>query len=192
MVYQKEIWSTKKIRAWPKIPWDWTNFFLVDQKKEEIDWTIGRPRDWPKSHGRDLWSTNFFFGIPNIFLVNQIVFLVDQISERSGFEKFIMPIGLKGPGLKVWTQTVWGQWFLAVNHHIHKNWVPSILIHNFWLILIRMKKIFLFFEKKKFKIANSQYLFVKIYWIGPWVSKIEWCEGHWSGSTYTTITKPTS
>ena len=95
------------------------------------------------------WSTNFFFGIPNIFLVNQIVFLVDQISERSGFEKFIMPIGLKGPGLKVWTQTVWGQWFLAVNHHNHKNWVPSILIHNLWLILIRTKQ-------KKFKLADSK------------------------------------
>ena len=30
---------------------------------------------------------------------------------------------------------VWGEWFLAVNHHHHKNWVPSILIHNLWLIL---------------------------------------------------------
>ena len=30
-------------------------FFLVDQKKWEIDWTIGRPRDWPKPHGRDFW-----------------------------------------------------------------------------------------------------------------------------------------
>ena len=26
---------------------------LVDQKKWEIDWTIGQPRDWPKPHGRD-------------------------------------------------------------------------------------------------------------------------------------------
>ena len=43
----------KKIGDWPKIPWDWTKFFLVYQKKWEIDWTIGWPRDWPKPHGRD-------------------------------------------------------------------------------------------------------------------------------------------
>ena len=33
-------------------------FFLVDQKKWEIDWTIGRPRDWPKPHGRDYKPLN--------------------------------------------------------------------------------------------------------------------------------------
>ena len=26
--------------------------------------------------------------------------------------------------------------------------------------------------------------FVKISWIGPWFSKIDWCDGHWCGSTY--------
>ena len=35
-----------------------------------------------------------------------------------------------------------------------------------------------------FKIANSQYFFVKILWISRWVSRIDWCEGHWCGSTY--------
>ena len=44
---------TKNSREWTKKIWDWTNFFLVDQKKWEIDRTIGRPRDWPKPHGRD-------------------------------------------------------------------------------------------------------------------------------------------
>ena len=28
-----------------------------------------------------------------------------------------------------------------------------------------------------FKIANSQKIFVKISWIGPWVSRIDWCKG---------------
>ena len=38
-------------------------------------------------------------------------------------------------------------------------------------------------KKKFFKIANnSQNFFVKISWIGPWVSRINWCEGHWRGS----------
>ena len=62
LVYQNFFLVHQKIRSWPKkfrdspkIPWDWTNFFLVDQKKWEIDRTIGRPIDWPKPHGRDYW-----------------------------------------------------------------------------------------------------------------------------------------
>ncbi len=35
--------------------------------------------------------------------------------------------------------------------------------------------------------ANSQYFFMKISWIGPWVSRIDWCEGHWCGSTYMVV-----
>ena len=35
-----------------------------------------------------------------------------------------------------------------------------------------------------FKISNSQNLFAKTSEIGPWVSRIDWYEGHWCGSTY--------
>ena len=56
----------------------------------------------------------------------------------------------------------------------------------------------IFFWKKKiqnggfskwpfFKIDNSQKFFVKISWIGPWVSRIDWCEGHWCSSTYMVV-----
>ena len=34
-----------------------------------------------------------------------------------------------------------------------------------------------------FKIANSQKFIIKISQIGPWLSRIDWCEGHWCGST---------
>ena len=27
----------------------------------------------------------------------------------------------------------------------------------------------------------------KIFWIGPWVSRIGWCKGHWCGSTYLVV-----
>ena len=27
----------------------------------------------------------------------------------------------------------------------------------------------------------------KISWIGPWVSRIDWCEGHWFGTTYMAV-----
>ena len=51
----KKDW-TKNSREWTKKIWYWTNFSLVDQKKWEIDRTIGRPRDWPKPHGRDFYQ----------------------------------------------------------------------------------------------------------------------------------------
>ena len=40
-----------------------------------------------------------------------------------------------------------------------------------------------------FKIANSQICIVKILWIGPLVSRIDWCEGHWCSSTYIVVQK---
>ena len=59
------------------------------------------------------------------------------------------------------------------------------------------KKKFFFQEKKFkmadfskwpfFKIANSQNFFAKISQIGPWVSRIDWCEGHWCSSTYMVV-----
>ena len=45
LVDQFFFWSTKFIFSQPKKK-------LVDQKKWEIDRTIGRSRDWPKVHGR--------------------------------------------------------------------------------------------------------------------------------------------
>ena len=38
-----------------------------------------------------------------------------------------------------------------------------------------------------FKIANSQKFFVKISWIGHWVSWIDWCERHSCSSTYMVV-----
>jgi hypothetical protein len=38
-----------------------------------------------------------------------------------------------------------------------------------------------------FKISNSQKKFVKFSWICPWVSRIDWCEGHWCSSTYMVV-----
>ena len=35
--------------------------------------------------------------------------------------------------------------------------------------------------------ANSQYFFVKISGIGPWMCRIDWCEGHWCSSTYMVV-----
>ena len=55
--------------------------------------------------------------------------------------------------------------FLAVNHHNNKNWVPSILTHNLWLIFMGMKqkKIQNGRLKKKLSFSTSpKRLFVRI------------------------------
>ena len=47
------------------------------------------------------------------------------------------------------------------------------------------------FKKKSkwpsFNVAKCWAISVKISWIGPWVSRINWCEGHWCGSTYMVV-----
>ena len=70
------------------------------------------------------------------------------------------------------------------NQGKHQNFDPSILLYKFGLILMGMKQKKNFFLKKKiqngrlkkmmfFKIANSQYFFLKILWIRRWVSWID-------------------
>ena len=45
-----------------------------------------------------------------------------------------------------------------------------------------VKKLFNLFKLRQFSI-----FFAKFFWIGPWVSRIDWCEGHWHGSTYMVV-----
>ena len=35
--------------------------------------------------------------------------------------------------------------------------------------------------------VNSQFFFMKISWIGPWVGRIDWCEGHCCGLIYMVV-----
>ena len=95
-------------------------------------------------------------------------------------------------------QIRWQRLFWAENQGNHQNFDTSLLTYKCWLIFIAMKQKKNFFLKKKiqngqlkkrsfFKMANSQYLFVKNSWSGPWVSRIHWCEGHWYGSTYMAV-----
>ena len=96
-------------------------------------------------------------------------------------------------------QIRWQRVFWAGNQGIHQNFDKSLLTYKCWLIFMRMKqkKIF-FFEKKKFKMADSKKLsfsttpkswaiVAKISQIGPWVSRVDWCEGHQCDSTYMAV-----
>ena len=59
-----------------------------------------------------------------------------------GFQRVVV-IGSNGKRMSIYYTAswyVWREWFLAVNHHNHKNWVPFILIHNLWLIFMGMKQ----------------------------------------------------
>ena len=82
--------------------------------------------------------------------------------------------------------------FWAGNQGNHKNFDPSLILKKLWFVFIWRKQ-----KKKKkkikngqlkktefFKTTNSQFFFSKISWIGPWISRINWCEGHQCGSTY--------
>ena len=42
-------------------------------------------------------------------------------------------------------------------------------------------------KTKFFKSANSQNVFAKISQIGPWLSRIDWCEERWWGSMYVVV-----
>ena len=87
--------------------------------------------------------------------------------------------------------------FLETRENIKISTHPFYHINLGWFSWEWSKKKFFFFEKKIqngrlkkssfFKIANSQNFFVKISQMGPWVSRIEWCEGHWFGSTYMAV-----
>ena len=96
-------------------------------------------------------------------------------------------------------QIRWQRVFWAGNQGIHQNFDKSLLTYKCWLIFMRMKqKKKKFFLKKKIQngrlkkmsfssSANSQYFFRKISWIGPWVGRIGWCEGHWCSLTYMVV-----
>ena len=38
-----------------------------------------------------------------------------------------------------------------------------------------------------FQLCQFSIFFMKISWIGPWGSRIDWCKGHWCGSTYLVV-----
>ena len=86
--------------------------------------------------------------------------------------------------------------FWAGNQGNHQNFEKSLLSYKCWLIFVGMKT--KKNSKKKiqngrlkktevFNSPNSQYFFRKISWIGPWVNRINWCEGHWCSSTYMVV-----
>ena len=77
---------------------------------------------------------------------------------------------------------------IAYFHEPDSNWclrhqfcelfdVPSCRIRFYWISKNWHSK-----KTEVFNSANSQYFFAKISGIGPWVSRIIWCNGHQCGS----------
>ena len=46
---------------------------------------------------------------------------------------------------------------------------------------------FFWSSKIVFQLPQFWIFFSKLSWIGPWVSRIDWCKGHWCGSTYIVV-----
>ena len=80
---------------------------------------------------------------------------------------------------------------------LDQNFDPSLLTNKLWLVFVGMKQKKKFYEKKIqngrlkktefFNFAKSWAISAKISWIGPWVSRIDWCEGHQCDSTYMAV-----
>ena len=87
----------------------------------------------------------------------------------------------------------------AWNQDNHQCFYPTLLVKTLWLVFMTMKQEKQFFFWKKnflngrlikteiFKTANSRNFLAKILWIDPWLSSIDWCEGHWCGLTYMVV-----
>ena len=77
--------------------------------------------------------------------------------------------------------------FGAGNQDNHQNFEKSLLTNKLWYVFMGMK------QKKIqngrfFKIAIFQNRQIsKLSWIGSWVSRIDWCKGHWCSSTYMVV-----
>ena len=88
-------------------------------------------------------------------------------------------------------QFSWQRIFWAGNQGNHQNFGQSLLTYKRWQILTQN---FFFFWKKNLKWPTHKKghlpapsilnIFSKMSWIGPWVSRIDWCKGHWCCSTY--------
>ena len=89
---------------------------------------------------------------------------------------------------------------LETRENVNISTHPVYHINLEWFSWEWSKRIFFFFflkEKKIkmadfskwpfFKIANSRNFFAKISQIGPWVSRIDWWEGHQCDSTYMAV-----
>ena len=136
-------------------------------------------------------STNLSWAPFSCFISGPVM---KELSEESNIKTF----GLKdGYSINIYGITLGAKCLVWVKNCCHilldQNFDPSLLINKLWLVFMGKRKKNLkkknqnsWLKKKTmfFKIANPQYFFVKISWIGtwPWVSRIYWCEGHWCSS----------
>ena len=76
------------------------------------------------------------------------------------------------------------------NQSNHQNFDPSLLSYKCWLIFIGMKQKNSKWPTQKnliFQLRQFSIFFMKISWISPWVSRIDWCKGHWFCSTHMAV-----
>ena len=78
----------------------------------------------------------------------------------------------------------WSNWIKL--DQIVETWEWGLVPHPYLILCLF---IFDYWKTwlKLVMLENLQACFMKISWIGPWVSRIGWCKWHWFGSTYMVV-----
>ena len=127
-----------------------------------------------------LLTTKYFFSAEAIFWLSEAYRVSDSYRVVHNVLKYFLLGAFLFSCLFIFT--LHSKEF-ARNQGKHKKWVPSILSHNLWLIFMGMKQKILFEKTEIFKNFRFSIFFVEILEICPCVSRINWCKGHWYGST---------
>ena len=151
-------------------------------------------------------QTNFGYGVSILNCIHkQDIFCLKITRQRKDFLcflkwrnaewlSFVISKWLRYTVLHMFMQLL----FWAGNQSNHQNFDPPLLSKNLWLFFMGLSKKQFFFSKKKnpkwptqknLILPNGQFsiFFAKLSGMGPWVSRIDWCEGHWFGSTYMAV-----
>ena len=137
--------------------------------KPPASWVLVMTTSWPQFKSITPWLASWFPWPKN---------RVSQV------RMWIPTLGCKylhsGAKWLIWIEKCCYDW-------LDQNFDPSLLTNKLWRnegkIIIK-NEISRPKKTELFKIANSQYFLVKISGISPWMCRIDWCKGHWCGSTY--------
>ena len=193
--FQPELPIKDAQRGKIKIPLFTQTWFLALDK-----WNFVSSQVWAK---RVKITSNFkpTMSIKNIMRLNQDS-IIHQFVSWFRYMKFCLQPCLAKPVKKtgcfkpyvlhMFRQVLFG----AGNQGNHQNFKKSLLTNkSVDHVFMRMKQKNVFFWKKIqngqknliFQLCQFSIFFMKISWIGPCVSRIDWCKGHWCGSTYIVV-----
>ena len=122
-----------------------------------VGFFVFQDNSWIENENLLLWFRHCFLRQRARWTGRACYFLRHNSANQLFREKPLFALRFHGStytaGINVWSGS-----FLTVNHHNHKNWVPSILANDLWLTFMGVKQKIISFLKKKFKMADSKKL----------------------------------